>query len=313
MHFRGLDLNLLVSLDVLLRERSITRAGERLGLSQPATSGALSRLRDYFNDPLLVQVGRQLMLTPLAERLAGPVAEVLQQIQATVATKAVFDATKSERRFSVMASDYVCTVFMPDVLARVEQHAPKVTLQLRQLSPTWHDELSRGDVDFVIIPEPFAQQAHPRAPLFEDGFSCVTWSGNRSIGTTLTLDQYMSLGHVAVTLTGVHEPSFDEWFLKRGGHARRVEIIAPTYASVPSLVVGTQRLATIWSRLASDAVRHLPLRQLPLPIEIPALHEVLQWPAHRDTDPGCQWLKNVLVEAAAELPAAGATQGKRRR
>jgi LysR family nod box-dependent transcriptional activator len=165
MHFKGLDLNLLVALDVLLQERSITRAGERLGLSQPATSGALARLRDYFNDPLLVPVGRQMMLTPLAHSLVEPVSQVLQQVQATVATRARFDPAKSDRRFSIMASDYVFTVFFPAVLQRVEREAPGVTLQLRQLSPNWHEELNRGDIDFVIIPESFSLAPHPKAPL----------------------------------------------------------------------------------------------------------------------------------------------------
>jgi LysR family nod box-dependent transcriptional activator len=303
MQFRGLDLNLLVSLDVLLRERSITRAGERLGLSQPAASGALARLREYFNDPLLVQVGRQLMPTPLAESLAGPVAELLQQIQATVTAKATFDAKTSDRRFSIMASDYAFTILMPAVLSRVEREAPHVTLQLRQLSPTWHEELGRGDLDFVIIPESFRLAAHPSLPLFADGFSCVVWEKNELVGSTLTLEQYLSLGHVVVTLSGVHEQSFDEWFLKKGGHARRAEVVAPTYAIVPTLVVGGHRLATIWTRLARMAAQHLPIRLVPLPVDIPPFQEVLQWPAHRDTDPGSHWLRETLREEAQRLPA----------
>lgn len=297
MHFKGLDLNLLVALDVLLRERSITRAGQHLALSQPATSGTLARLREYFNDPLLVHVGRQMMLTPLAESLAGPVGDVLRQIQATVAIKARFDPAQSDRRFSIMASDYVFTVFMPDVVQRMAREAPGVTVQLRQLSATWHDELSRGDVDFLIIPESFSQQANPHVPLFEDQFTCVAWSGNTTIGRTLSLEQYMTLGHVVITLTGV-EPSFDEWFLKGGGHVRKVEVLAPTYTLVPHLVVGTNRVATIWSRLAHISTKQLPLKVISLPTEIPAFREVLQWPLHRDADPGTIWLRELMRETA---------------
>lgn len=302
MQFRGLDLNLLVSLDVLLRERSITRAGERLGLSQPAASGALARLRDYFNDPLLVQVGRQLMPTPLAESLAVPVAELLQQIQATVTTKAAFDPATSERRFSIMASDYAFTILMPPVLSRIEREAPRVSLQLRQLSPIWHEELGRGDLDFVIIPDSYQLAVHPNVALFTDGFTCVVWAKNEQVGATLSLDQYLALGHVVVTLTGVHEQSFDEWFLKKSGHARRAEVVAPTYAMVPTLVVGSHRLATTWIRLARIASAHLPLRLVPPPVDIPSFREVLQWPAHRDTDPGSRWLREILRDEAARLP-----------
>ena len=301
MHFKGLDLNLLVALDVLLRERSITRAGERLALSQPATSGALARLRDYFNDPLLVPVGRQMMLTPLAHSLVEPVSQVLQQVQATITTKARFDPAKSDRRFSIMASDYVFTVFFPAVLQRVEREAPGVTLQLRQLSPNWHDELNRGDIDFVIIPESFSLAPHPKAPLFEDEFSCVACQTNTAVGPDLTLAQYLSAGHVVITLSGVHEPSVDEWFLQQGKHIRRVAVVAPTFALVPFLVVGTNRLATIWSRLARLSVQHYRLKILPMPVEIPAFQEVLQWPVHRDADPGTVWLRELMNDVAGSL------------
>lgn len=301
MHFKGLDLNLLVALEVLMRERNTTRAGERLGLSQPAMSGALARLREYFNDPLLVPVGRQLMLTPLAQTLIEPVTDVLQRVQATIATKAQFDPVVSDRRFSIMASDYVFSVFIPDLLRRVEREAPHVTLQLRQLSPNWHDDLNRGDVDFMIIPESFRQPAHPSQPLFEDDFSCVAWKGNAAIGRQISLQQYLAHGHVVVTLSGVQEPCVDEWFLKRGGHVRRVDIVAPTFALVPLLVVGTNRLATTWTRLARLTARHQPLTILPLPITIPSFREVVQWPVHRDAEPGIAWLRTLIGETAAQM------------
>jgi LysR family nod box-dependent transcriptional activator len=302
MHLKGLDLNLLVALDVLLRETSITRGGERLGLSQSAMSGALARLREYFNDPLLVPVGRAMTLTPFAESLADPVGRILRDIQETISTRAQFDPTKSDRRFSIMASDYAFTAFMPQLFARLEREAPGVTLQLRQLSPNWHEDLNRGHIDFLIVPERYALQTHPSVPIFEDDFRCVAWSGNKTIGRELTLEQYLALGHVVVELSGVQEASFDEWFLKSQGHLRRVEIVAPTFALVPQLVVGTERVATIWTRLAHMATAHLPLKQLPLPIAIPSFREVLQWPVQRDAEPGSVWMRGVLQETAGAGP-----------
>jgi LysR family nod box-dependent transcriptional activator len=198
-----------------------------------------------------------------------------------------------------MASDYAFTAFMPQLFARIEREAPGVTLQLRQLSPNWHEELNRGHIDFLIVPERYALANHPSAPIFEDDFRCVAWSGNKAVGKALTLEQYLSLGHVVVELSGVQEASFDEWFLKSQGHVRRVEIVAPTFALVPQLVVGTGRLATIWTRLAQMATAHLPLKTLPLPIEIPGFKEVLQWPVQRDAEPGSMWLRKVLQETAA--------------
>jgi DNA-binding transcriptional LysR family regulator len=299
MNLKGLDLNLLVALDVLLREKSITRGGERLGLSQSAMSGALARLREYFSDPLLVPVGRALMLTPLAEGLAEPVGRILHEIQDAISTRAQFDPARSDRRFSVMASDYAFTAFMPQLFARIEREAPGVTLQLRQLSPNWHEDLNRGHIDFLIVPERYALGNHPSVPIFQDDFRCVAWSGNKAIGKALTIDQYLALGHVVVELSGVQEASFDEWFLKSQGHVRRVEIVAPTFALVPQLVVGTGRVATIWTRLAQMATAHLPLKTLPLPIEIPSFKEVLQWPVQRDAEPGSIWMRKVLQDTAA--------------
>jgi DNA-binding transcriptional LysR family regulator len=197
-----------------------------------------------------------------------------------------------------MASDYAFTAFMPQLFARLERDAPGVTLQLRQLSPSWHEDLNRGDIDFLIVPERYALTNHPSVPIFEDDFRCVAWRGNRSIGKALSLEQYLSAGHVVVELSGVQEASFDEWFLKSRGHTRRVEIVAPTFALVPQLVVGTKRVATIWTRLAEMATSHLPLRQLPLPVEIPSFKEVLQWPVQRDAEPGSIWMRQVLQETA---------------
>lgn len=302
MNLKGLDLNLLVALDALLSERSVTRGGERLGLSQSTMSGSIARLREYFNDPLLVQVGRTMTLTPLAEGLIEPVGDVLRRIQATIATKAQFDPAHSDRRFCIMASDYAFTAFMPQLFARIERDAPGITLQLRQLSPDWHESLNRGDVDVVIVPERYAAAHHPAEPIFEDDFRCVAWIGNTSIGETLSLDQYLSAGHVVVELNGVQESSFDEWYLKGQGLVRRVEVVAPTFALVPQLVVGTHRIATIWARLARMATAHFPLKLLPLPIEIPSFREVLQWPVQRDAEPGTLWLRQVLRDTADTGP-----------
>jgi LysR family nod box-dependent transcriptional activator len=252
-----------------------------------------------------VQVGRQLRLTPLAETLAEPVSDVLQRVQATISAKAQFAPATSDRRFSIMASDYAFTVIMPRLLPRMEREAPGVSFQLRQLSPTWQEELSRGDIDFLVIPDHFRMQAHPSAPIFKDGFSCVAWTGNSTIGDTLSFEEYLSVGHVGITLSGVHEMSFDEWFLRQGGHVRRVEVIAPTFTLVPYLVVGTSRLATIWTRLAREAAQRLPLKLLPVPVEIPTFQEVLQWPAHRDSEPGIVWVRSVLQSVAEEIEAEG--------
>src|SRR5579872_2823544 len=130
MDFRGLDLNLLVAMDALFAERSVSRAGERLHLSQSATSGALARLRYTFRDPLLVPVGRTMALTPLAEGLVGPIREFLLRAEFILHASPVFDPATSPRKFRLMMSDYVETVVMTEALPRIQKVAPGITFEL---------------------------------------------------------------------------------------------------------------------------------------------------------------------------------------
>src|SRR6185437_1167108 len=199
MHFRNLDLNLLVALDILLRERNITVAGKRLHLTQSAMSGALARLREYFGDELLVQVGRRMVPTPLGESLAGPVRNALLNIQETIATKTTFDPAVSKRHFKLMMSDYAATVLMSAALSRIETLAPAVRIDVLSNdvdSPA--EELERGAVDFLIMPEQYLLKAHPSARLFEDEYACVGWADNPLLPPSdrLSLENYLALGHV---------------------------------------------------------------------------------------------------------------------
>ncbi len=162
MHFEQLDLNLLVALDALLTERSITAAGVRVHLTQSAMSGALSRLREFFNDDLLTQVGRKMVPTPLGESLAEPVRQILLQVRATINTKPGFDPATSTRHFSVMMSDYVDTVLMSDLLRRAEAVAPHVRFNLvsNDVAPPT-EFIERADVDLLIMPREYLSDKHP--------------------------------------------------------------------------------------------------------------------------------------------------------
>jgi DNA-binding transcriptional LysR family regulator len=301
MHFKGLDLNLLVALDVLLHEKNTTRAGERLCLSQSAVSGALSRLREYFNDDLLVQAGRVFILTPLAESLVEPVRDVLRQVETTIATQARFDAATSRRQFIVMGSDYAMTILMTAALQRVAREAPGIAVALRQTTSSWQEELALGTIDVIMIPELFTCDQHPKAPLFEDDFTCVVDANNPLVSDTLSVEQFFALGHVGVAFGPSLNPSIEHWLLQKHGYSRHLEIIAPNFTLLPSLVIGTHRIAVMHTRLARIAAQSLPLRLLPLPIAIPGMVEMMQWPTHHTHEPGSQWLRNILQDAAGSL------------
>ena len=301
MDFGGLDLNLLVALDALFAEKSVSRAGERLHLSQSATSGALARLREAFHDPLLVQVGRKMALTPLAEELVEPVRDFLLHAETILNSTPAFDPTTSTRKFRLMMSDYVQSVLMTEALPRLQNLAPGITLELLWSVDGFSEPLERGEIDLAVTPTRYLSAAHPSEPLFDDEFACVAWSGNNRIKPRLSLETYLSLGHVVVRFGRVQQvATVDEWFVEHFGHRRRIELVTTAFNLVPQLLIGTSRIATLHRRLATFYQRYLPLKLVAPPLEIPRLEESMQWHRSRDRDPGIVWLRSVLKSAISE-------------
>ncbi|CAM8639983.1 LysR Transcriptional regulator [Comamonadaceae bacterium] len=302
MRFNKLDLNLLVALDALLTERNISRAGQRIHLSQPATSNALARLRDYFQDELLIPQGRQLILSARAQELIEPVREVLMRIDSTIATQPTFDPVDAIRKFVLLMSDYSASVFIPTLIERLYKLAPGISLDLRQLDERPLEQLDKSEVDLLIIPSQYVSDLHPSKPLFEEEYVCLTWIGNTRIQSQLTFDEYVESGHVAgsYSVSSRTAPAFDSWFLERYGVKRRVEVSAPTLAALPQMLIGTNRIATVHKRIAQQAEKTLPVRIWRPPIEIPTMIQTLQWHKHRNTDPALQWLiREALVVGSA--------------
>ncbi|WP_322047964.1 LysR family transcriptional regulator [Paraburkholderia sp. J67] len=302
MRFNRLDLNLLVTLDALLDERRITRAAERLNLSQSAISGMLAKLREYFDDELLVPVGRNLELTPLALELVQPVRDLLLQVQTIVAIDPTFDPAHARRHFTIATSDYVINVLMRRVIPALEQRAPNVTLEFMPLVEDSADKLRRGEYDLLIIPEPFLAQDHPHRPLFDDGYTCVVWEGNEAVGKRVSVEEFERLDHVAALLGWPRAPTYDSRYLEAQGIRRRVRVTTSDFGSIASALIGTRMIATMHRRLAAELSYRLPLRLVEPPIAIPAVREFLQWHEYREKDPCHRWLRELLVEAAAGLP-----------
>lgn len=299
MRFNRLDLNLLVVLDALLTEQNITRAGEKVYLSQSATSGALARLREFFGDELLVQVGRKMVLTPLGESLVRPVRAILIQIQTTIERRPEFDPANADRKFTLIMSDYTATVLMPEVIRAAGAVAPAVSFELLTPTDAPIEELERGHADFILLPDNFISDHHPSCKVFQEDFVCICGQDNPLIGDTLSLDEYLGLGHVMVRFGTQRRPSVDEWLTDKFGIERRAEVVVTTFSALPHYVVGTRRIATIHRRLANQWARYLPLRVLPAPLDIPAMGWSLQWHQYRDLDPATRWMSQ-LIEATAK-------------
>ena len=300
MHFEQLDLNLLVALDALLTDRSITVAGNRVHLTQSAMSGALSRLREFFGDELLTQVGRKMVPTPLGESLAEPVRQILLQVKATINTKTGFDPDTSTRHFSVMMSDYVATVLVSEVLRRAETVAPGVRFNILSNDVSGPTEfLERADVDLLVMPREYLSEKHPREDVFTDDYVCVVWTENPLVGDHLSREQYMALGHVVLQFGRGRIPAQDELFLTNLGVTRRIEVLALSFNSLPQHIAGSRRIATIHRRLAQYYARYLPLKILRPPFDLPPVTEAVQWHNLFTEDPGNRWLRALLRQVAA--------------
>ncbi|WP_254222977.1 LysR substrate-binding domain-containing protein [Burkholderia multivorans] len=304
MRFNRLDLNLLVTLDALLDERRITRAAERLNLSQSAISGMLAKLREYFDDELLVPVGRNLELTPLARELVQPVRDLLLQVQTIVAIDPEFEPANARRHFKIATSDYVINVLMHRLIPVIEPLAPHITIEFMPQVEDSAEKLRRGEYDFLIIPEPFIAPDHPHRPLFDDRYTCVVWEGNTKVGARLeSVEQFERLDHVAALLGWPRAPTYDSRYLEAQGIERRVRVTTSDFCSIATALIGTQMIAIMHRRLANELSRRLPLRLVDTPIEIPTVREFLQWHEYREKDPCHRWLRERLIEAAAGLAA----------
>ena len=270
-------------------------------MTQSATSGVLGRLRTYFEDELLVQVGRKMQPTPFALELVHPVREVLLTIKSSITAKPVFAPTTSKRHFRLVTSDYLISVLFAQVIQKIHQEAPNITFEMLGPGDNSGELLIRGEVDLMIVPERYIIEGHPSQLLFEEEHVCVVWQGNTQVGDSLTLEQYMDMGHVSVGFGRTRHMSIEEWFMNQYGFNRRLEVITNDFNTLPQLVVGTQRIATMHQRLARLYAEYLPLRILPPPVRIPVMREFMLWHRSVDGDPMHRWLRERISEFIQHL------------
>lgn len=301
MRFNKLDLNLLVALDALLTECSITRAAERVHLSQSAMSNSLARLRDYFEDELLVQVGRRLEPTPRAQVLREAVRDVLVRIDTSIAAQPQFDCTTTDREFRLCISDYTMEVLMPHALALAAQRRSTARFRLLPQVSSPARALERGEADLLVIPKAYCADNHPLDTVFTDEFVCVVWDRSSHAREGMSFERYAGAGHVVMQPVNTDQPAFEGWFVQRYGLSRRIEVITYSLAALPALVVGTDLVATVHSLLARGLAPALPITLLPVPLPMPVFEQAMQWHKYRSLDPGIVWLRELMQEAAGVM------------
>lgn len=301
MRFNKLDLNLLVALDVLLEERNITRAAERLHMTQSATSGVLARLRSFFEDDLLVQVGRKMQPTAYAEQLAPPVREVLLKINAEITTRPIFDPTTSDRKFRIVTSDYFITIALADLISDINQEASGISFDILSPADGAGDLLARGEVDLLIIPDQFIDFDQPSEFLLEEELACAVWADNKLVGDTLTFEQYMELGHISVGFGLGRKLSVEDSLINEYGTSRRIEVVTHNFNTLPQLLLGTDRVVTTHKRLLERYAKYLPIKVLPTPVALPATREHMVWHRSMENDPMLNWLKDQMRQLAQSI------------
>ncbi|MBB4934851.1 DNA-binding transcriptional LysR family regulator [Lipingzhangella halophila] len=299
MRLANLDLNLLVTLQALLHERNVTRAAERLGVSQPAVSAALNRLRRHFDDELLSRVGNVHVLTPLAARLVDPTDATVASARRVFAAQPDFDPARSEREFAIAMSDYSLAVLGDALSSLAEERAPRIRLHLRQLTNDSVDNAAEvlRTTDALVLPHGFLRDL-PYRDLFTDDWACLVSTDNSRVGDELTVSQ---LGELPWVFT-YHRPTAytpADRQMRALGVEPDVRIVAESFVALPCLIRGTERIALIQRRLTEQAGGMAGLRALACPFAPDPLVEALWWHPMNDPDPGHRWLRDLFTAAAA--------------
>ncbi len=295
MDIRNVDLNLLVALDALLAERSVSRAATRLHLSQPATSAVLARLRELFGDALLLRTARGMLPTARALELSGPVKQVLAEINRLVQPQTAFDAAHADLTFTLSASDYVEYALLPALVDYIESKAPGVRLEVKPIDFTVMDkQLESGEVDVSVTSYHNASQGlHARA-LYTERLVCVVRRNHPDIADSITLDQFCNLDHVLASPSGGGTfVRLIDAALKSAGRTRRVRLKLPHFLMVPEVVARSDMVAVLPERLARAYARKLSIIEAPL--KLPGFDIAAIWHERTHNDPAQQWLRQVLV------------------
>jgi DNA-binding transcriptional LysR family regulator len=300
MNLASLDLNLLVALDALVGEAHVGRAAARVGLSQPAMSHALARLRDLMGDALLVRVGPRMELTPRAQALRLPLAQALDSVRGLFVADS-FDPATSTRRFVLMMPDLVTDLMMPPLLRRLDDEAPRVRLDVTpfRAPATMTDEFARG-LDLILACLPDAFPGFHRQRVYADKDALAVRRGHPDGKRLKRLEVFGAARHVAVACDGAREDMIDGW-LRRRGVERRIALTVPSYLQALRMAARTDLVAFVPGRLIGALVRPFGLVMVAPPLDPGTDEQFMFHPTRAQVDPGSVWLRNHVLGVGQEL------------
>jgi DNA-binding transcriptional LysR family regulator len=311
MNISRIDLNLLVYLDVLLRERSVTKAANQLGITQPAMSNSLRRLRDMLGDPLLIRTSEGMTPTDRADALQPQVREILAAIEKAVQPSAEFETVESERVFRIMASDYAESTLLPILLDKIRDDAPNIRLDILTPSDVTFQDVEKGKVDMAINRFDYLPQSFHQSTIWRDNFTCLMSSSNPVLAD-FTLENYLAASHIWVSKTGMgvgvgmtpgdtQRLGWVDEALEQIGQKRHIRVFTRHYQVAALLAIQPDLIATM-PRQAALLHQHderLAIAKPPFPI-VP-IELKLAWSPLLHHNPGHTWLRRLIVDCGREL------------
>ncbi len=298
------DLNLLRVLDALLAARSVSGAARRLDLSQPATSAALSRLRDALRDPLLVRNGNRMLPTPLAEELRPRLARILEDIGQALSAAAEFDPATTERRFRIGANDYAALVLLTPLAERLRLAAPRATLEMLPCDGSQDTGLATRELDLIVGDRWTMRGIRSLETLFHESFVCIARADHPRLSRRVTLDEFLAADHALISLQGM-VPGVVDHALEGLGRSRRVALTLPHSLVGPAIVARTDLVMTIPRRVADGLADRRGLRAFPPPVPLAGFDVVMAFHPRSAAEPPIQWLKQLLRAVAQDLGSTG--------
>lgn len=303
MGLNRLDLNLLIAFDALMTELNVSKAAEKLFIGQSAMSHSLNRLRQTFDDPILVRTTGGMKPTARAEALIEPIRKALLEIEVTVTTKPTFEAKTAQHRFVIAATDYIELILLPSLLKEVRPLAPGVGIHVRQPSDYLPEEdLESGAINVVLgfdvsleTPSRIQQQA-----LFHDVFVTIVRHDHPVIVDALSLEQYIEMEHVLISPSGVEYGIIDQW-LSEHKLSRNIVLLVPHFLSAPLIIAQTDMALTLPYRVAEKFVQMAPLKLLHTPIALPSYQMSMTWHPLYEKDPAHQWLRNLIIGVGQQI------------
>jgi DNA-binding transcriptional LysR family regulator len=302
MNLKSLDLNLLVALEALLKEANVGRAAMRIGLSQPAASHALQRLRDVVRDPLLVRNGARMELTPRAQALREPLTQALEQVRGLFVPES-FDATRSERHFRLMMPDLAVELLMPPLMAKITRTAPNIRIEVVPWrGPAIFTPEFARTIDLVIsIGDAF--KGFHRQLLYTDSDALAVRRRHPIAAKLKRREAFLGASHVAVIIRGQSEDLVDGW-LRKNGIERRIALVVPGYIEALHVTARTDLVAFVPQRLINALARQLSLMSVAPPLDPGIDEQFMFYPTRAQMDLGSIWLRKLMLKTGRELDGA---------